>query len=141
MLTRPCMHVLILALASGAASGCDVSAVGDHGLQEPLSIRLAPELASVYVGEQGGDEALFPSTKQFSAQVFGAGDALLEGKAAEISWSTSDETVAQVDALGRVTAKASGSVVLSVQTVRRPELRATASVQVLDLGRVDMTVR
>lgn len=135
------MHVLILALASAAAGGCDASTFREQGLQEPLSIRLAPEQASVYVGEEGGDEALFPSTKQFSAQVFGAGDALLEGKAAEIAWSMSDESVAQVDASGRVQAKASGSVILSANAARRPELRATASIKVLDLGRAEMTVR
>jgi uncharacterized protein YjdB len=95
----------------------------------------------LYVGADGGDEERFPSSLTFVAQVLNAQGKVLDEEAGVLVATSSDEAIATVDASGRITSVASGSVMLIIHAAARPSLRATASVTILDVGHAAVDVR
>lgn len=108
---------------------------------DPALLHLAPRDATLYVGAEGGNEQALPSTIRFVAQVRDAQGDVIEGEAGALRWTSSNDSVAQVDASGQVLTISPGAIVLTVQAVTDAALLATASVTVRDAGSAVIIVR
>ena len=78
------------------------------------------------------------SNTTLSADVYDAENALLSGEA--VAWSSSDDSIATVDAAGTVTGVSSGTVTITAMCVSDTDVKGTYTIDVSDVQAYDMTM-
>lgn len=136
------LRFLPLALSSLLCTACDLFP-GSRAIQAstPDHILLEPNRLTLYLRSDGGDEKAYPSSASFKVQGFGSNGENFAGLIGDLQWVALDESIIRLDASGRASSVGTGSTTVSVSSLRRPSLMATASVTVFDVGRADVVVR
>ncbi|MNX68655.1 hypothetical protein D3C86_998470 [compost metagenome] len=132
-------RLLCFACAWAAVTACSDVAV--QNVVEPAVLQVSPEHLRLYLAGDQGDEKRYPSSSQASARVLDGAGAPMSGAAGEVRWEVSDPLLVKVDAMGRLTALATGSATLRATSIARPSLEATMSVSVRDVGAADVVVK